>query len=121
VRAIKAEQVATGRPADALTCSREVLRRNPPRRLRGLWVELTGAAADTAIAGNLSAMGLDPPNLGVSKSSKSSLIIVDDGDGGDSLGDPEIKVGDLPRELVCILGGEALQLVSDEVGSFDGI
>jgi hypothetical protein len=46
VRAIKAEQVATSRPADALTCGREVLRWNPPRPLMGLWAELTGAAAN---------------------------------------------------------------------------
>ena len=64
-----------------------------------------------AIAGNLSAVRFDPSNLGVKKSSESNWIVVDCGYSVDCFGDPESQVGDLTRDLMGVLRGEALKLI----------
>ena len=64
-----------------------------------------------AIAGNLSAVRFDPSNLGVTKLSESNWIVVDCGYSVDCFGDPESQVGDLTRELMGVLRGEALKLI----------
>ena len=66
-------------------------------------------------------MRFDLSNLGITKPSKSTWIVVDCGYSVDCFGEPERQVGDLTCELMGILCREALKLIRDQRGSFDGI
>lgn len=66
-------------------------------------------------------MSFDPLNLRVTKLPKSRWVLIENYNGPDSFSDPERNVRGLTCQLVDILSRKALQLRSNEIGSFTGI
>lgn len=110
---IASEKVSTQGRAHGLARYPKLYGRRALRRLGCRRSELATTLANRAIPGDLGAVCFDPSHLSVPKATKPRGIVLDDTNSFGRFRNPKLEVGDLPCELVHVLGRKSFQLLRD--------